>query len=218
MDWSCEELRLTASRSIITWLNFAVQRKFFGMSSVIGALWNPQRRIATLDAGPPRPPSLSHRYSGGNDNILRYRERAHEYNCGLLHHRAIFRTVNTVPPNIQLVAVVDDDESVRSAIQSALKSVGLTASSFGSAEEFLDSGVRSETACLITDLQMPGMSGLELQAKLAEDDGRIAIIFITAYGEPWMRAQAMRAGAIEFLDKPFDDNVLLETVRKALKT
>jgi FixJ family two-component response regulator len=125
--------------------------------------------------------------------------------------------VKNAPAKIQLVAVVDDDESVRSAIHSALKSVGLTARSFGSAEEFLDSGIRSETACLITDMQMPGMSGLELQATLAGDGGRIAIIFITAYGEPWMRAQAMQAGAIEFLDKPFDDNVLLETVFKALK-
>ncbi len=125
--------------------------------------------------------------------------------------------MKTVPLQIKLVAVVDDDESVRSAIDSALKSVGLTARSFASAEEFLDSGMRSETACLITDLQMPGMSGLELQAKLAEDGGRMAIIFITAYGEPWMRAQAMRSGAIEFLDKPFDDNVLLATVLKALE-
>ncbi len=129
----------------------------------------------------------------------------------------MFPSVETVPPKIPLVAVVDDDESVRGAIHGALESVGLAARSFGSAEEFLDSGVRGETACLITDLQMPGMSGLELQATLAEDDRRIAIIFITAYGEPWMRAQAMRAGAIEFLDKPFDDNVLLETVRKALR-
>jgi FixJ family two-component response regulator len=129
----------------------------------------------------------------------------------------MFLSVKNALPKIQLVAVVDDDESVRSAIHSALKSVGLTARSFGSAEEFLDSGIRRETACLITDVQMPGMSGLELQAKMEHDGGRIAIIFITAYGEPWMRAQAMRAGAIEFLDKPFDDNVLLETVFKALK-
>jgi len=125
--------------------------------------------------------------------------------------------VKNAPPKIQLVAVVDDDDSVRSAIHSALKSVGLTAHSFGSAEEFLNSGIRNETGCLITDIQMPGMSGLELQAKLAHDGDRIAIIFISAFGEPWMRAQAMRGGAIEFLDKPFDDNVLLETVFKALE-
>jgi FixJ family two-component response regulator len=124
--------------------------------------------------------------------------------------------VKNAAPKRQLVAVVDDDESVRSAIHEALKSVGLTARSFGSADEFLNSGIRSDTACLITDVQMPGMSGLDLQAKLAHDGDRVAIIFITAYGEEWMRTQAMRAGAIEFLDKPFDDNVLLETVFKAL--
>ncbi len=117
----------------------------------------------------------------------------------------------------QLVAVVDDDESVRSALDGALKSVGFNARSFGSAEDFLDSGLQGETACLITDLQMPGMNGLQLQAKLAEDDRRIPIIFITAYGEPRMRAAAMRAGAITFLDKPFDGDVLLETVRTALR-
>jgi FixJ family two-component response regulator len=124
--------------------------------------------------------------------------------------------VNTVRPKTQLVAVVDDDESVRSAIHSALNSVGLMARSFGSAEEFLDSGIRGEAACLITDLRMPGMSGLELQAKLIAEGSAIPTIFITAYGEPWTREHAMRSGAIEFLDKPFDGEVLLETVRKAL--
>ena len=117
----------------------------------------------------------------------------------------------------RLVAVVDDDESVRSAVHGALKSVGLRARAFGSAEEFLKSGILDETGCLITDLQMPGMSGLELQAKLAQDDCRIPIIFITAYGEPRMRAQAIDAGAIQFLDKPFDDDVLLETVRTIIE-
>jgi len=130
--------------------------------------------------------------------------------------RGMFPSVKTVRPKAQLVVVVDDDESVRSAVQGALESIDLLARSFGSAREFLESGVQSETACLITDLQMPGMSGLELQAKLAEDDQRIPIIFITAYGDPRMRAQAMRAGALEFLDKPFDDGALLETVRAAL--
>jgi FixJ family two-component response regulator len=115
-----------------------------------------------------------------------------------------------------LVVVVDDDESIRGALHDALNSIGLKARSFGSAEEFLDSGLQSETACLITDFHMPGMNGLELQAKLAEHDRRIPIIVITAYGEPTMRALAMKAGAIKVFDKPFDDNVLLETVRAAL--
>jgi FixJ family two-component response regulator len=112
-----------------------------------------------------------------------------------------------------LIAIVDDDESVRSAVHGVLKSVGLQTRSFGSAEEFLRSGHQSETSCLITDIQMPGMSGLELQAALAEEDRRIPIIFITAYGDAKTRTQAMRGGAVEFLAKPFDDDVLLETVR-----
>jgi len=118
----------------------------------------------------------------------------------------------------QLIAIVDDDESVRSAIHDLLKSVGLQARSFASAEEFLLSGQHSETACLISDIRMPGMSGLELQARLAEEDCRIPIIFITAYGDTRMRMQAMRAGAVEFLGKPFDDEVLLDSVRAALET
>ncbi len=116
----------------------------------------------------------------------------------------------------KLVAVVDDDDSVRGAVHGALQSIGLNARSFGSAEEFLNSGLQNETACVITDLQMPGMNGLELQARLNSEQRRIPVIFITAYGEPHMRAQAMKAGAIEFLDKPFDDDVLLDTVRAAL--
>ncbi len=126
--------------------------------------------------------------------------------------------VETSKLKAPLVAVVDDDESVRSAVHGALRSVGLSARSFGSAEEFLDSGIEAETGCLITDLQMPGMNGLELQAKLAQNERRIPIIFITAYGEQRMRAQAMAAGAIGFFDKPFDGDLLLETVRTALKT
>ena len=118
----------------------------------------------------------------------------------------------------QLIAIVDDDESARSAIHGVLKSVGLNTRSFASAEEFLESGQQSETACLITDIRMPGMSGLELQARLAEENFRIPVIFITAYGDTRMRTQAMRAGAIMFLGKPFDDEVLLESVRAALKT
>jgi FixJ family two-component response regulator len=118
----------------------------------------------------------------------------------------------------QLIAVVDDDESVRNAVQGVLKSVGIMARTFASADEFLISGSRAATACLITDIQMPGMTGLELQATLAKADDRIPIIFITAYGNARARTQAMGAGAIAFLEKPFDDEVLLEKVRAALKT
>ena len=85
-----------------------------------------------------------------------------------------------------------------------------------SAEEFLRSGRQHDTACLITDIRMPGMSGLELQAQLNADHCRIPTIFITAHGDAKMRMQAMRAGAVEFLAKPFDDEALLESVRAAM--
>ena len=87
---------------------------------------------------------------------------------------------------------------------------------FASAEEFLISGEEKRAACLIADIRMPGMSGLELQAKLNEAHQRIPIIFITAQGDEKLRLQALRAGAVEFLTKPFDDNALLESVRAAL--
>ena len=119
--------------------------------------------------------------------------------------------------NLKLVAVVDDDDSVRSALQGLLKSVGLPTHAFASAEEFLNSGRQQQIACLIADIRMPGMSGLELQAKLNAERCRIPIIFITAHGDAKMRMQALRAGAVEFLAKPFDDEALLESVRAALE-
>jgi FixJ family two-component response regulator len=115
-----------------------------------------------------------------------------------------------------MVAIVDDDESVRSALQGLMKAVGFPARSFASAEEFLKSGQQHQTACLIADIRMPGMSGLELQAKLNAEHCRIPTIFITAHGDSKMRMQALRAGAVEFLAKPFDDEALIESVRAAL--
>jgi FixJ family two-component response regulator len=116
------------------------------------------------------------------------------------------------------IAIVDDDESVRNAVHGVLKSVGMTAQTFASGEEFLASGLSTAAACLITDVRMPGMSGLELQAKLLEADHRIPIIFLTAYGDTRTRAQALRAGAMALLEKPFETEVLLENVRTALQT
>jgi FixJ family two-component response regulator len=98
-----------------------------------------------------------------------------------------------------------------------LKSAELPAQSFASAEEFLKSGQQHQIACLITDIRMPGMSGLELQTKLNAERCRIPIIFITAHGDEKLRMQALRAGAVEFLAKPFDDEALIESVRAALK-
>lgn len=117
----------------------------------------------------------------------------------------------------ELVAIVDDDESVRRALLGLMKEVGLPAAAFASAEEFLDSGKQRQTACLITDIRMPGMSGLELQTKLNAEDCKIPTIFITAHGDARMRLQALRSGAVEFLAKPFNDDALIESVRAALK-
>jgi FixJ family two-component response regulator len=118
----------------------------------------------------------------------------------------------------KLVVIVDDDDSMRSAVLDLLEAVGLPAGGFASAEEFLRSGKQHETACLITDIRMPGMSGLELQAKLNAERCRIPIIFITAHGDEKMRLQARREGAVEFLSKPFDNEVLLDGVRAALES
>ena len=117
----------------------------------------------------------------------------------------------------KFVALVDDDDLVRTAIQGLLKSVGLPARAYASGEEFLDSGQQHEAACLIADIRMPGMSGLDLQARLNAERCRIPTIFITAHGDEAMRLQAMRAGAVEFLPKPFDDELLIESVRAALE-
>jgi len=115
-----------------------------------------------------------------------------------------------------VIVIVDDDKSVQSALQDLIEADGLTAKCFGSAEEFIESGLQRRVACLITDIRMPGMSGLELQAKLKADGYKTPIIFITAHGDARVRIQAMREGAVEFLMKPFDDQVLLSRVRAAL--
>ena len=117
-----------------------------------------------------------------------------------------------------LVAIVDDDDAMRGALQGMLRSVGLPSQAFASAEEFLTSGQQHQTACLIADIRMPGMSGLELHAKLHAERCRIPTIFITAHGDEKMRTQALRAGAVEFLAKPFDDEALLDSVRAALES
>jgi len=120
--------------------------------------------------------------------------------------------------NTNLIAIVDDDDLVRSALQGLMKSVGLPAQTFASSEEFLKSGQQHHAGCLIADIRMPGISGLELQAKLNADHCRIPTIFITAHGDEKMRMQALRAGAVEFMAKPFDDEALLESVRAALES
>ncbi len=118
--------------------------------------------------------------------------------------------------NSPSVAVVDDDELMRGALQGLLEQAGFMARAFASAEEFLDSNQLRHVSCLIADIRMPGMSGLDLQARLNADAIRSPIIFISAHGDERVRMQALRSGAVEFLAKPFDSEVLLETVRAAL--
>lgn len=115
----------------------------------------------------------------------------------------------------RLLAVVDDDESVQSALRDLIESEGLSALCFGSAEEFLDSSVRHEASCLIVDIRMPGISGLELQTRLKTDRCRIPIIFITGRGDIPMTVRAMKGGAIDFLTKPVDSPALLKSVETA---
>ena len=119
--------------------------------------------------------------------------------------------------NSKLIAIVDDDESILRSMPDLIESDGLTAICFGSSEQFLDSELRNKAACLIADIRMPGMSGLELQGRLKAERCGIPIIFVTAHGDARMRIRAMRDGAVEFLSKPFDDAVLLEIVHAAVK-
>ena len=116
----------------------------------------------------------------------------------------------------KLIAIIDDDESIQESLRKLLESAGFVAQCFGSAEEFLESDLHSEVRCLITEMQMPGISGLELQAGLKAEQCNIPIIFIVSNGGARMRIQAMREGAVEFLAKPLDHQRLLETVRAAL--
>ena len=118
----------------------------------------------------------------------------------------------------RLIVIVDDDEFVRESLNGLMRAAGFPALTFASAEEFLNSGKQEQTACLIADIRMPGMSGLDLQSRLNRDKLRIPIIFITAQGDEKMRMQALRAGAVEFLAKPFDDDALLDSVRAALNS
>ena len=116
-----------------------------------------------------------------------------------------------------LISVVDDDESVRRTTTLLIESFGFRAAAFESAEIFLNSGHLHDTSCLIVDVQMPGMDGLQLQSHLAAAGCGIPIIFITAYESRDSRQRAMQAGAAAFLGKPFSDEQLLQIIRSALR-
>ena len=116
----------------------------------------------------------------------------------------------------KLIAIIDDDEAMQDSLRDLMEAAGLAARCFGGAEDFLKSDLHRKAACLIVDVRMPKMSGLELQERLKDEDCNVPIIFITAHGDAKMRIQAMRRGAVEFLAKPFDHQLLLKRVRSAL--
>ena len=116
-----------------------------------------------------------------------------------------------------LISLVDDDESIRRTTTLLIQSFGFQAAAFESAESLLMSSQLQETSCLIVDVQMPGMNGLQLQRYLAASGYKIPIIFVTAYDNKESRQQAMQAGAVAFLSKPFNDELLLETIRATLR-
>jgi FixJ family two-component response regulator len=117
-----------------------------------------------------------------------------------------------------IVYVVDDDESVREAIQSLIRSVGLHVEAFASAQDFLRSERPDVPGCLVLDIRLPGFSGLQLQRKLADADIRIPIVFMTGHGDIPMTVKAMKAGAVEFLTKPFRDQDLLDAIQQSIET
>jgi len=120
--------------------------------------------------------------------------------------------------NLPLISVVDDDESVRESLQALVRSVGFGVMVFASAEEFLTSGRLADTDCLILDVRMPGMNGLELQRHLAANNFAIPIIFITAHGDDESRKRALANGAADYLFKPFSEEALLNAIDAALKS
>jgi FixJ family two-component response regulator len=115
-----------------------------------------------------------------------------------------------------LISIVDDDESVRNALKSLIDSVGFRAEVFDSGEKFLNSPYLSQTDCLIADVRMPGMSGLELQDRLSAAGRSIPIVFISAHDDKEARARGLRAGAIDFLQKPFSEDSLLGAISVCL--
>lgn len=116
----------------------------------------------------------------------------------------------------KLIAIIDDNESMQDSLRDLIESGGFEAQCFGSARAFLESDVHGRAACLIVDIRMPKISGLELQARLKQEECNVPIIFITAYDEVEIRAQAMKDGAVEFLAKPFDHQLLLKILRGTL--
>lgn len=126
--------------------------------------------------------------------------------------------VNDTVLKTGIIAIVDDDAPLREALGSVMKAAGFSIGTFASAEEFLDSAERENTACLILDVRLPGISGIELQKRLADANSEIPIIFVTAHGDASLRDSLLRAGAAGFLSKPVRSDALLKQIHAALKT
>ena len=129
-----------------------------------------------------------------------------------MQRREQTRKRNKVP----IISIVDDDDEIRDAIEGLVQSYGLKACGFASAEEFLESSLAEQTACLITDVQMPGMSGVDLQDALIKRGSTLPMIFISAFPEERLQRQVEAAGALVFLSKPFDAFQLMACIQKAL--
>lgn len=121
------------------------------------------------------------------------------------------------PKRASTVFVIDDDADMRAAIEGLLKAAGIRSESFGTAEEFLRSDEPDEPSCLVLDVSLPGVSGIELQRKLTDAGVSIPIIFITGHGDIPMTVKAIKSGAVEFLTKPFDDQDLLNAIQQAFE-
>jgi FixJ family two-component response regulator len=125
--------------------------------------------------------------------------------------------VNDTLAKTGIIAIVDDDAPLREALGSVLKAAGFVTGTFATAEEFLDSPTRGGTACLILDMRLPGMSGVELQKRLADGGSQIPIVFVTAHGDASFRDLVMKAGAAGFLNKPVRSDALLKEIHAALE-
>lgn len=125
--------------------------------------------------------------------------------------------MNLSIPKTGIIAIVDDDEALREALGSLMKAAGIVAKTFASAEEFLACDDCDDTACLILDVRLPGMSGIDLQRRLAESNSRLPIIFVTAHGDASLRDSLMRAGAAAFFYKPVRSDALLKEIQTALE-
>jgi FixJ family two-component response regulator len=130
--------------------------------------------------------------------------------CGFIEDRQL--------PDVPVISIIDDDDSMRCAMKSLVTSLGLRVHTFRSAEEFLQSPRVDDTSCLITDLQMPGLSGIELQSLLVAQARHMPIILVTAFPEERIRNRAMQAGALGFLSKPFESQTLIKLIDKAIAT